>query len=255
MRRIKVVIEYDGTDFSGWQIQPERRTVQGEIEKILQKRFGIKIAVVAAGRTDSGVHAAGQTAHFDCPEGEDIDSIFSSVQSMMPDDISLKSMTEAGDGFHARYSALSRIYRYEIMTKPSALSGRYCWDISAELDLKKMRNAVPQLLGTHDFEPFAKLRTKKDHYRCTIFEIKLKKLQNRITIILRADRFLHGMVRALVGTLVDVGRGAKDENSFTQIFISGGRSLVNFHTPAKGLFLEEIVYESTHSDEQVKLKF
>jgi len=242
MRRLKAVIEYDGTDFAGWQVQPDSRTVQGVLEDVLYRRFDRKIALTGAGRTDAGVHAAGQTAHFDCPGTDSAANLRRSLESMLPDDISLRSLEEVPRDFHARYDAFSRSYRYEISLAPSALKRRFCWEYTGSLDAGRMRRALLFLPGTHDFMPFSKLNTRKNHYRCTIFEASLKKKTNHITLRFRADRFLHGMIRAIVGTAVDIGRGAKESAVIETILTTGDRSLVGGLAPARGLFLEHIHY-------------
>lgn len=243
--RLKAVLEYDGTDFFGWQIQKDRRTVQGVLEEVLLKRFNKRITVVGAGRTDRGVHALGQAAHFDCPVNEPVDRICQSLDSMLPQDITLLALEKMPDNFHARYSAVSRRYRYDIRLEPSALTRRYCWIVQAKLDTARMRKALTHLPGTHDFKPLAKLnQDDPEHagYMCTIYDASLKKKGRCLEIRITANRFVRGMVRAVTGTLVDVGRGAKKSDIFKRILESSDRSLVGGLAPACGLFLEYIEY-------------
>ncbi|GAF85302.1 unnamed protein product [marine sediment metagenome] len=242
MQRLKAVIEFDGTDFSGWQVQKNRRTVQGVFEDTLAQRFGQKIKVIGAGRTDTGVHATGQAAHFDCPVNENADNVTRSLNSMLPGDVSLRFLEKVSRDFHARFDAVGRSYRYDICLVRSALRRRYCWEYPGALNAARMRTALTDLLGTHNFKPFAKLNTKKNNYSCTIFETALHKRNESITVGIRADRFLHGMVRAIVGLLVDVGRGAKDVTVFGTVLSTGDRSLVSGLAPANGLFLEHVHY-------------
>lgn len=243
--RLKAVLEYDGTDFFGWQIQKDRRTVQGVLEKVLSKRFNRRITVVGAGRTDRGVHASGQVAHFDCPVNEPVDRVCQNLNSMLPEDITLCALENVSDDFHARYGAVSRCYRYDIRLEPSALTRRYCWVVQAELNTARMRKVLAHLPGTHDFKPLAKLnQDDPEHsgYMCTIYDVSLKKKGRCLEIRLTANRFVRGMVRAVTGTLVDVGRGAKKPDIFKRILESSDRSLVGGLAPACGLFLEYIEY-------------
>jgi tRNA pseudouridine38-40 synthase len=248
--RLKAEIEYDGTDFYGWQKQKDRRTVQGEIEKVLAQRFDRRIVIVAAGRTDTGVHATGQVIHFDCPLNTDDASVLpdmvaevrKSLTEMLPRDIACTVLEIAPPGFHARFSAKARRYRYDIYLGRTALECRYCWEIRYQLVVGRMRRSLPPLLGRHIFEPLAKLNPGEKHYRCTVFDVSLKKCGNVLSFTITADRFLHGMVRAIVGTLVDVGRGAKDTDIFTRIVETQDRTLVGCLAPARGLVLEAVEY-------------
>lgn len=248
--RLKAVVEYDGTDFFGWQKQKDRRTVQGEIEEVFARRFGRRIVVVGAGRTDTGVHALGQVFHCDCPihnsdapQRENIIAeLHKSLSAMLPPDIVCKTLETAPPGFHARFGAKRRCYRYYIHIGRTALNYRFCWEVSYRLAVGKMRRAVPPLIGEHTFEPFAKLNSKEKHYRCVVYEAALQKRGDTLCFTIIADRFLHGMVRAIVGTLIDVGRGAQETDIFARILETRNRSLVGCLAPAHGLFLEAVEY-------------
>jgi len=242
MPRIRAIIEFDGTDFHGWQIQPGCRTVQGVLQDTISQRFNRKIKLYGSGRTDTGVHATGQVAHFNAPVKVDVLELRKSLNGMLPDDIVIKELDKVPVTFHARFHAVSRSYRYEICLEQTALKRRYCWVYSGGLNAARMRRAILSLPGTHDFKPFAKLRSDKSHYRCTIFEASLARSRGRISIRLRGDRFLHGMVRAIVGTLADVGRGTLGEDVFTEIIKSGDRTRVSSLAPACGLCLERVDY-------------
>ena len=244
-KRFKVVLEYDGTEFFGWQIQKNHRTVQGVLEEILSKRFEKHVAIVGAGRTDRGVHARGQTAHFDVDRATDEETILKSMNSMLPDDISICSLDPVSDDFHARFSAVSRSYRYRISLTPSALQRRFSWEILTTLNTGHMKAALDKVVGEHDFKPLAKLNseiTNDDGYVCIVHEAGLEKIGDSIIIGLRANRFLRGMVRAITGTVVDVGRGAKKPDCIDSILSGSERKLVSPHAPANGLFLEHVEY-------------
>lgn len=243
--RMKAVLEYDGAGFFGWQIQKDRRTVQGVLEETLSKRFNRHIAVVGAGRTDRGVHASGQVAHFDCPVNESVDSVYKSLNSMLPEDITFRTLEKVSGDFHARYSAKTRRYRYEICLEQSALARRYCWQVQDELNTVQMRKALMYLPGTHDFKPLAKLNPdvpERSEYRCTVYDASLKKKGRYIIFRITANRFVRGMVRAITGTLTDIGKGKKEPDVFKRILDSADRSLVSKLAPAHGLFLEHIEY-------------
>ncbi|MFC1728712.1 tRNA pseudouridine(38-40) synthase TruA [candidate division KSB1 bacterium] len=244
MPRVKATIEYDGTDFRGWQIQPGCRTVQDVLQETASKRLDRKIKIHASGRTDTGVHATGQVVHFNTPKNTDLTLLKKSLNSMLPADIAVRSLEEVPITFHARFHAVSRTYRYEILLRSSALMTRNCWVYNGQLNAARMRRAIRSLLGSHDFKPFAKLNTKRPNYRCTIFDAQVKRHKDRISIQIRADRFVHGMVRALVGTLVDVGRGIKEESIFRDIIASNDRRHVSDLAPAQGLYLEKVRYRT-----------
>jgi len=242
MPRVKITIEYDGTDFHGWQFQPDVRTVQDEIQKVLTRRFGRATKITGSGRTDRGVHAVGQAAHSDIPDAIDLVQLKRSINAMLPRDIIVRSLEDVSDSFNARYDAVSRTYRYEIRLQPTALESRYCWICDGYLDIGRMQSSLKTTLGTHNFEPFAKLATKRQNYQCTVFNSEIRENPGRVTILIRADRFLHGMVRAIVGTLVHVGLGVHGEKIFLKIIESGERNLVSELAPPQGLFLDRVDY-------------
>ena len=242
MKRFKAILEYDGTDFSGWQIQKQQRTVQGVLEEALTRRCNEFIQVTGAGRTDSGVHAVGQVAHFDCAVSDSTEILMNSMNSLLPGDILVRSLEAVPDMFHARFSAVSRTYRYNIRTEPSVFDERYSWYIAFKLNLEKMEKALCSLYGTHIFEPLAKKNEDEKRYRCTIQNTAIWKSSPYMTITIKSDRFLHGMVRSITGILVDVGRGAKQPGIFEEILTDGDRSRVSNLAPPHGLYLEKIDY-------------
>ena len=241
-RNIKLTIEYDGTDFVGWQRQPNGRTVQEEIEKALKTITQEEIGIVGAGRTDSGVHARGQAANFFTSSIISSNDLCRALNGNIPDDIVIHSVEEADEQFSARYSAKAREYRYFISQNPTAVGRKYCWYIGYRFDIEKMNRAASFILDVHDFQSFCKSDSGVEHYRCQIFESRWYEESSKLIYVVRANRFLQGMVRALVGTMVNVGRGYTPEEDFQLILESKNRSKDGQAAPARGLFLERVTY-------------
>lgn len=249
MRNIKLVLEYDGTDFVGWQRQPNGRSIQGEVEKVLLQLMQEKVNVIGAGRTDSGVHARGQVANFRCNSEMSIKQITRGLTALLSKDVSLESVEETSIDFHARYSAKWRTYSYTITTVPSALLRKYSWFVKYNLDVHLLEQCAERFIGVHDFEIFCKDDTNVKNYLCNVSQSLWTVNQNLFRYQIQANRFLHTMVRLLVGTMVDVGRGyislddvgaalskekkAESGNVTTRI----GQA-----APAHGLVLESIQY-------------
>lgn len=241
-RNIKLVLEYDGTDFVGWQIQAEGRSVQGELEKVLRQVLQEDVNVMGAGRTDAGVHARGQVANFRTAAPRSIEEIRQALDGLLPEDIVVKSVEEVPIDFHARYSARERRYRYFISTEKSAMDRRYSWFVTYKLDLDAMMQAARLIEGQHDFEAFSKTDSGVDNYVCTVRSSEWMKDGSFLIFDIRADRFVRGMVRALVGTMIDVGRGYRTVEEFKGILLNKSRAEAGVLAPAKGLFLEEVIY-------------
>lgn len=242
-RNIKLVIEYDGTDFVGWQRQPNGRTVQEEIENVLLKITSEKINVVGSGRTDSGVHAREQVANFFTDNSSSPNDLYRSLNGLLPDDIVIHSAEEVDENFSARYSAKAREYKYYIQRSPTAINRKYCWQLGYALDIDLMNSAASDIVGTHDFQAFCRSEVETEHYLCTVFEAGWERSQNDgFTFTVRANRFMHGMVRAIVGTMVDVGRRYSSLDEFKEIFRSKNRQKAGQSAPPQGLFLERVIY-------------
>ena len=241
-RNIKLEIEYDGTDFVGWQRQPNGRTVQGEIEYALKKIIQEEIGIVGAGRTDSGVHARGQIANFFTVNSMSIDDVHRALNGVLPEDIVIHSVEEMDEQFSARYSAKTREYRYYISKNPSAIERKYCWQTGYQLDIEKMNRVAASVLNVHDFRSFCKTDSVVEHHLCNMFESRWYLQNSKLIYIVRANRFLQGMVRTLVGTMVNVGRGYTSESEFNMIVEAKNRSKAGQAAPAKGLFLERVTY-------------
>jgi tRNA pseudouridine38-40 synthase len=242
MREIKLVIEYDGTNFVGWQTQQNGRSVQEEITKVLDQVLQEPISLIGAGRTDSGVHARGQVAGFRTKSVLGVGSMHSALNGILPDDIYVRSVEEAPAGFHARYDARERLYRYYIVLTPSAIGRMYHWYVKYDLNVQAMNAIAGQILGDQDFEAFCKHEAEVNHYRCTVNRSEWIPRGDELIYEIRANRFLHGMVRALVGTMVDVGRGYTPVEDFAAILASKDRRKAGMAAPPLGLFLEEVTY-------------
>ncbi|MFZ4619213.1 MAG: tRNA pseudouridine(38-40) synthase TruA [Bacteroidota bacterium] len=241
-RTIKLTIEYDGTLFVGWQRQPNGRTVQNEIEQALWKVTREETAIVGAGRTDSGVHARGQVASFQTDSVMTANEFRRALNGNIPDDIVITDVEVAENDFSARYSALSREYRYYISSQPTAIERNFCWQCGYQMDIEKMNRIASSIIGIHDFQSFCKSDSEVEHYRCEILESDWSFHREKLIYHVRANRFLQGMVRALVGTMVNVGRGYTDEKDFPAIMEARDRSKAGQAAPAKGLFLERVTY-------------
>jgi tRNA pseudouridine38-40 synthase len=242
MRNIKLTLEYDGTDFVGWQTQSNGRSVQEEVAKVLQQVLQEKVTLNGAGRTDSGVHARGQVASFLTASSLDLDSIRNALNGMLPDDACVLAVEEVPEQFRARHDATSRVYRYSISLKPIAIGRKYQWYVKYTLDLGAMTAIAETILGEHDFESFCKYDSDANHYRCTVTKSEWTASPSGLVYEVRANRFLRGMVRALVGTMVDVGRGHTPAPAFPEIMTAKDRARAGMAAPAHGLCLEEVMY-------------
>ena len=249
MRNIKITIEYDGTDFHGWQIQDKgKRTVQGEIEKALFRIFKRRTKVIGSGRTDSGVHAQGQVANFRIESSMIPLQMLKALNALLPEDIAIKKAEEVVEKFHAQYSVKSKIYRYTIsnhLTR-SPLCRNYCFHYTYPLNLSLMRKEAKLLVGRKDFKSFQVTGSPQEpgpkNTIRTIKKIEIKKRNDVITIAIEADGFLYKMVRSIVGTLLAVASGRLPAGSMKKILKAKNRMLAGQTAPAKGLCLVEVKY-------------
>lgn len=241
-RNIKLTIEYDGTDFVGWQRQPNGRSVQQAVEEGIEQITLEKISLVGAGRTDSGVHARGQAANFFSHSTLTTSDLYRALNGVVPDDIVIHTVEEVDEKFSARYSAKEREYRYYIAQQPTAISRKYTWRLNYDLNVSIMNEASKKILGMHDFQSFCKSESNVDHFLCTVFHAEWFRESSTLIFEIRANRFLHGMVRALVGTMVNVGRGYTPPESFESIMRAKDRTKAGQAAPPHGLFLERVMY-------------
>ena len=242
-RDIRLILEYDGTDFRGWQVQPDQRTVQGELESVLQRLFGTRIRVTAAGRTDAGVHARGQVASFVVDSALDLARVERAINALLPPDIAVRSAQSVPAGFNARRDARRREYAYHVAFDHHALSRRYAVHVRGRLDLDALQEGASRLLGRHDFTSFCVAAREKENRCCHVFECVWKPVDSGLRLEIAADRFLRAMVRSIVGTLLQVGRGARDYRDISGILEARDRGCAGPTAPPHGLFLERVVYE------------
>jgi tRNA pseudouridine38-40 synthase len=238
----KLTLEYDGTDFSGWQIQPNARTVQEVLEQALHQIVGSPVRVAGAGRTDSGVHAAGQVASMAMEKEFRPEALLRSLNGVLPEDVAVLRAKRVHSDFHARFSAIARRYRYTIMQRPTALDRRFVWECMYGLDDGLLQTCAESIMGEHDFGSFAKVDGETEHDVCRILEARWTRQDGRLELSVRANRFLYGMVRALVGTMVDVARGYRTWNEWEGILQANDRRTAGAAAPAKGLCLMDITY-------------
>lgn len=240
--RYSLLIEYDGSDYSGWQVQKEQKTIQGEIEKAIEVILKQKIGIIGAGRTDAGVHAKGQVAHFDFESELDINQFQRSLNGLLCSDIRIQKCKIEADNFHARFSAKERKYSYYISQVPTAIYRKYSWQFYFNLEVIQMQFAAQKILGKHNFKSFCRNISEVSHHNCTIKSAEWIQNGSALKFEIAADRYLHGMVRALVGTFVDIGLGKLTIDDFTRILIKKDRTKASQAAPAKGLFLQHVKY-------------
>lgn len=247
MLRFRLRLEYDGADFEGWQVQAHARTVQGVVEAGLAEVLRTSVRIHAAGRTDAGVHARGQVAHFDAATRLGPAELGKALNAVLPPDVAARALHEVAPDFDARRDAISKRYVYRILLRPvaSPLRRRWCWHIRGPLDLGAMREASDVLKGTHDFAAFRGAPggpPADEETRRTLDLLHVERRADEVEIAAEARSFLRYMVRNLVGTLVDVGRDRLSPGALVELLASRQRSLAGPTAPAHGLCLEQIRY-------------
>lgn len=233
---------YKGTNYHGWQYQPNATSVQETLTKALSTILKTDIELVGAGRTDSGVHAKQMFAHFDFDQEIDIPYLSHKLNSFLPKDIAILNIHKVHDEAHARFDATKRTYEYHIHTKKDAFESDDSWYNQNELNIDKMNDACKILFNYIDFECFSKVHTDVNTFNCKIFEANWKQNDNRFVFTISADRFLRNMVRAIVGTMVNIGLEKVSLPDFIQIIESKDRSKAGFSVPAHGLYLTKVEY-------------
>ncbi|MBO0939702.1 tRNA pseudouridine(38-40) synthase TruA [Fibrella sp. HMF5335] len=243
MQRYFIELSYKGTDFHGWQIQPNGISVQQVLDETLTQRLSRPIYVTGSGRTDAGVHASQQFAHFDT-EGElpEIDMLVYSLNNMLPDGIAIHHIFPVEATTHARFSATARYYQYHIRRQKSPFLAGLSYIFRPELDVALMNAAAAKLLEHSNFRSFSKVRTNVNHYHCRIMRAEWEQRADELVFHIKADRFLYGMVRCLVGTLLDVGQGRMTVDQFVDVIRAEDRTAASRAVPASGLFLTEVSY-------------
>lgn len=243
MQRYFLYLKYDGTAYRGWQVQPEGRTVQGELQRALSVALRGEVPVVGAGRTDTGVHARMMVAHFDAAEGLDCSQLVYKLNRLLPRDIAADRVEAVSADMHARFSAVSRTYHYYIHTRRDPFRRAYSCEMYYIPDFDKMNEAAATLLEYDDFASFCKSHTDVKTTLCNVTEARwVQDDEYGWHFVITANRFLRNMVRAVVGTLFDVGRGRIDTEGFRKIIEGKSRSAAGDSVPACALFLEKILY-------------
>lgn len=256
MRNIKLIIEYDGSRYCGWQVQGGGKSIQGVIEKVLRKITGEKVRLIASGRTDAGVHAVNQVANFKISKGISAQKLKKALNGLLPEDISITDASDAPLGFHSRFDAVSKIYRYLILNRPypSALTAGRMFHCPYLLNVALMKKEAGVLLGRHDFSAFCASKANK---KCAVRAIKNIDVRpmahlplagakdaghSVIAITVESDGFLYNMVRNIAGTLVEIGRGRFPAGSMKRILLSKDRGKAGPTLPAHGLYLVKVKY-------------
>ncbi len=240
----KLTIEYDGTNYCGWQRQNDKPTIQAEIERVLSLITRQDITITGSGRTDAGVHALGQTASFRCNTSLSPQIILKAMNSLLPEDIVIRNCSMEEDDFHARYDARAKTYHYRIQNHPipSAVGRNYSWHIKKKLNVNNMRKALIFLLGTHDFKAFENSGSPRSDSIRTIYRAEILEENGLLKIVLEGSGFLRQMVRNIVGTLVKIGIEKISPQDMKRILLSKDRSQASTTAPARGLFLMEVRY-------------
>lgn len=250
-RNLKLVIAYDGTDFHGWQTQPGMRTVQEELEKVLERVLRHPVALAGASRTDAGVHARGQTASLRTEAAIPTANLQRAVACRLPPDIHLVRVAEAGAEFHATRHACGKLYRYVLYNSErrpvERFAARYAWHFWHALDLGAMRAAAAALVGTHDFAGFANQGRPRETTVRTLRSLGVRRHYEQVHVEVEGDSFLYNQVRIMVGTLVEIGRGHWPAGRAAAILRARDRSLAGPTAPAHGLTLEWVRYPAMRS--------
>lgn len=255
MKNFKLILEYDGTAYFGWQRQKKERTIQGEIETAIQGVIGEKTTVHGSGRTDAGVHALGQTANFLCRTRLNSEEMHRALNALLPKDISVRGCEPVPETFHARFDAIGKTYRYCIDNRPvrPAVGRQYAWHISSPLDLTAIQKALPHIRGTQDFKAFEGAGSPRDHTVRTVSRASIQRDNNgQVEFEISANGFLRFMVRNLVGTLVDVGLGKRTPDDVKDIREAQDRGRAGITAPPHGLFLMNVEYDAGKDDGCVK---
>lgn len=240
--RYFIELSYKGTEYHGWQIQPDANSVQEEIQTAISKILQENIEIVGAGRTDAGVHASQMFAHFDSARELNTDFVYK-FNSLLPNDIVIHSISTVADDAHARFDAISRSYEYHIWLGRNPFLLETSWQLyRQELDIERMNLAAKLLLDYTDFECFSKVKTDVKTFNCEVTEAVWKQEDAKLVFHITANRFLRNMVRAIVGTLLEVGQGKKTVDDFKKVIESKKRSEAGLSVPAQGLFLTQVRY-------------
>ena len=248
--RIRLNIAYDGSAFRGWQLQPDAPSVQGALEQALGNfHGGAAVRIMGSGRTDTGVHAVGQVAHYDMPSGRDPVQVQRAVNALLPEGVLVWHARQVDDDFHARFSARERCYAYRLLKRENIFLGRYGWHPNLPFDPAKTAEAGRLFLGKHDFRAFSTRPEDEDSTRCDLRGIEVEEDRDGWIVHLSADRYLRRMVRTIVGTMVEIGAG-KLEAETVQTLLAGGSGRAGVPAPPQGLALMRVHYDIDELEDQ-----
>jgi tRNA pseudouridine38-40 synthase len=242
MARYKLIIEYEGTRYHGWQVQKSHRTVQGEFLNIFDQLFQGKYEFYGAGRTDSGVHALGQTAHLDFKGGIPSGRLLLKINDLLPSDIHVLKVDKAHPHFHARYDAVARSYVYLISKRRTAFNKPFCWWIKDDLSVQNMKNVSDLMKGMHDFRSFTDQTTEEGSTLVEIISFDIYESKETITFHIVGSHFLWKMVRRMVGIVVEAGRGNLNMEECRKMLEGFSTVPAQFTAPPSGLFLQRVYY-------------
>ena len=245
LRNIKLVLEYDGSEFHGWQIQKNARTVQGVLEEALAQLLRAKHRVIAASRTDAGAHARAQVVSFHTRGAMPASKIMQGLNGILPDDAVVREASEADLDFNARRSAKSRRYSYTIVVGPSALWRGYAWSVRRQLKLSVMKEACRGIIGLKDFRAFSGIPEMGESTLCTVTESVWREWDRGYVLEIEADRFVTHMIRTLAGTMVRLGEGKLDIAELVEALVTRTRPKLAMTAPAKGLCMEAVRYDGS----------
>ncbi|MSR19615.1 MAG: tRNA pseudouridine(38-40) synthase TruA [Gemmatimonadetes bacterium] len=243
--RLVLTVQYDGGGFHGWQFQPDRRTVQGTLEETLSRLADRPCTVLGSGRTDTGVHATGQVASVDMPASWTAEKLHRALDSMLPTDVWVESVRRGRPDFHPRFDAIARTYVYRVGLSAGAASPfhrRWCWAFCEPLDDDLLAQAAVPIIGRHSFEAFAKAGQPERGYMCSVSAARWSEWQLGPCLTITADRYLHHMVRYLVGTMVDVARGRRPLGDIGRLLARDPDVVTSPPAPPEGLFLSHVDY-------------
>ena len=254
LRRFQLIVEYDGTDYCGWQRQINGPSVQQTLEETLSKLTGEEIAVTGSSRTDAGVHAMGLCTHFDSATRIPPEKIAFALNTMLPEDIRIRESMLAPEGFHARYSACGKVYRYRFFNSrhASAIGRQYAAHVPVLLNVERMNEEAQALCGTHDFEAFAASGSVVKSTVRTIYRVQVTRSGDDVTLLVLGDGFLYNMVRIIAGTLMEVGTGKREPGAIAKAIETKDRLALVQTAPAKGLTLMRVLYGG---DEDIALSY
>lgn len=244
MKNIQMIIEYDGTGYCGWQVQPNGVSIQQVVTQALNKATGESVSLVGSGRTDAGVHAYAQSANFQTGCTIPAEKIPFAVNVHLPGGIRILDAKERTMDFHSRFSAKGKVYEYRILnnTFGSGLRRNRVWHVREFLDMKRMEEAADRFVGTHDFTAFSSVKSAAKHKVRTVHSVLLKKETDEYVFTIEGNGFLYNMVRIMIGTMVEVGQGKRDPEEVDMLLLGKDRSKAGKTAPPQGLYLKKVIY-------------